>query len=175
MALLQIGDPLAAPTPIGIDLGTTHSLVAWVTPTGGVAAIQDCDSEALVPSVVHYRADGGVLVGSSAMAQALDHPEATIASAKRFMGRGADDAETKRLSSYRYATHDGPVVRFDVGNGRVVTPVEVSAEILRELKNRAIEEFGDVGGAVITVPAYFDDAQRQATKDAAKLAGLTVL
>jgi len=175
MALLQIGDPLAAPIPLGIDLGTTHSLVAWVTPTGGATAIQDCDSEALVPSVVHYRADGGVVVGTGAMAEALLHPEATIASAKRFMGRGADDPETKRLSSYRYATHEGPVVKFDVGHGRVVTPVEVSAEILRELKNRAIEELGDVGAAVITVPAYFDDAQRQATKDAAKLAGLNVL
>lgn len=175
MALLQIGDPIAAPTPIGIDLGTTHSLVAWVTPTGNATAIQDCDSEALVPSVVHYRQDGGVVVGNSALAEAIDHPESTIASAKRFMGRGADDPETKRLSSYRYATHEGPVVKFDVGNGRVVTPVEVSAEILRELKNRAIEDLGDVGGTVITVPAYFDDAQRQATKDAAKLAGLTVL
>ncbi len=175
MALLQIGDPLAAPKPIGIDLGTTHSLVAWVTPTGAPAAIQDCDNEALVPSVVHYREDGGVVVGAAAIAEALLHPSTTIASAKRLMGRGADDPETKRLSSYRYATAEGPVVKFDVGSGKVVTPVEVSAEILRELKNRAIEELGDVGGAVITVPAYFDDAQRQATKDAAKLAGLDVL
>jgi molecular chaperone HscA len=175
MALLQIGDPLAAPKPIGIDLGTTHSLVAWVTPIGGATAISDCDNEVLVPSVVHYRADGGVVVGTKAMLEAISHPESTIASAKRFMGRGADDPETKRLGSYKFATDDGPVVKFDVGGGRLVTPVEVSAEILRELKNRAIEELGDVGGAVITVPAYFDDAQRQATKDAAKLAGLDVL
>ncbi|RLB46171.1 MAG: Fe-S protein assembly chaperone HscA [Deltaproteobacteria bacterium] len=175
MALLQIGDPISMPTPIGIDLGTTHSLVAWVTPTGGAVAIQNCDSEVLVPSVVHYREDGGVVVGTGAMAQALDHPEATIASAKRLMGRGADDPETKRLGSYRYASDEGPVVKFDVGGGKVVTPIEVSAEILRELKNRAIDDLGDVGAAVITVPAYFDDAQRQATKDAAKLAGLDVL
>ncbi len=175
MALLQIGDPLAAAQPIGIDLGTTHSLVAWVTPTGAPAAIRDCDNEALVPSVVHYRGDGGVVVGAPALAEALSHPSSTIASAKRLMGRGADDPETRRLGSYRYATQDGPVVKFDVGGDRVVTPVEVSAEILRELKNRAIEELGDVGGVVITVPAYFDDAQRQATKDAAKLAGLDVL
>ena len=175
MSLLQIEDPTGRPQPIGIDLGTTHSLVAWVTPTGAPAAVRDCDDDPLVPSVVHYRTDGGVVVGKGAMAVALDHPMDTLASVKRFMGRGADDPETKRLGTYRFATSTGPVVRFRVAGDREVTPVEVSAEILRELRNRALAQIGPIGGAVITVPAYFDDAQRQATKDAARLAGLEVL
>jgi molecular chaperone HscA len=94
MALLQIGDPLAAPKPIGIDLGTTHSLVAWVTPIGGATAISDCDNEVLVPSVVHYRADGGVVVGTKAMLEAISHPESTIASAKRTTPRPSVSAPT---------------------------------------------------------------------------------
>ena len=175
MSFLQIGDPAAAPRPIGIDLGTTNSLVAWVTPMGEATAIRDCDGAPLVPSVVHYRADGGVVVGSDAAALAPDFPRDTIVSVKRFMGRGAGDAETKRLGPYRFATEEGPIVRFAVAGERVVTPIEVSAEILRELRHRAEDELGSVGGAVITVPAYFDDAQRQATKDAARLAGLEVL
>jgi molecular chaperone HscA len=175
MSLLQIHDPAAAPRPIGIDLGTTNSLVAYVPPSGGPVVVRDCDGEALVPSVVQYRAQGGPIVGAVAQRTAVEAPGDTIVSVKRFMGRGAADPETRRLGPYRFATSEGPVVKFAVAGERVVTPIEVSAEILRELKERAEDELGAVGGAVITVPAYFDDAQRQATKDAARLAGLTVL
>ncbi|MCG8557948.1 MAG: Fe-S protein assembly chaperone HscA [Proteobacteria bacterium] len=175
MALLQIDDPVAGPRAIGIDLGTTHSLVAYVTPVGAAVTLHDCDDEALVPSVVHYKHDGSCLVGQEAKAFASTHPGDTIVSVKRFMGRGADDPQTRDLSTHRFATHEGPVVRFAVARGRVVTPVEVSAEILGYLRKRATETLGEVAGAVITVPAYFDDAQRQATKDAGSLAGLEVL
>lgn len=174
MSLLQIHDPTAGPRAIGIDLGTTHSVVAYVGALGEPVAIADCDGSPLVPSVVHYAQEGGVVVGARAVDLAQAFPADTIASVKRFMGRSADDPETQRASPYRFATTEGPVVRFLAG-GRVVTPVEVSAAILRELKRRAEAELGAVGGAVITVPAYFDDAQRQATKDAARLAGLEVL
>jgi molecular chaperone HscA len=175
MALLQIHDPEAKPKAIGIDLGTTNSLVAYVTASGEPVAIRDCDNEALVPSVVHYVNDGRVLVGRDAQALAERFPEDTIVSVKRFMGRGADDAETRRLGTYRFVADSGPVVRFGVAGNRVVTPVEVSAQTLAFLREQAEDELGTVGGAVITVPAYFDDAQRQATKDAGKLAGLEVL
>jgi molecular chaperone HscA len=175
MSLLQISDPTAAPRPIGIDLGTTNSLVAYVPPVGPPTAIADCDEGPLLPSIVHYRDDGSALVGGGARALARDFPRDTIVSVKRFMGRGADDPETRRLGPYRFAADRGPVVKFEVAGERAVTPVEVSAEILRALKQRAEDELGPVGGAVITVPAYFDDAQRQATKDAGRLAGLTVL
>jgi molecular chaperone HscA len=175
MSLLQIHDPAAAPQPIGIDLGTTNSLVAYVPMVGGPVCVRDCDNEALVPSVVSYRADGKVIVGRAARQEAQSYPEDTIVSVKRFMGRGADDAETLRLGTYRFAAKQGPVVKFAVAGKRVVTPIEVSAEILRLLKENAQDEIGEVGGAVITVPAYFDDAQRQATKDAGRLAGLEVL
>ena len=175
MALLQIDDPVAAPKPIGIDLGTTNSLVAYVPAVGGATTIADCDNQVLVPSVVHYRHDGGTVVGEAARALARDFPRDTIVSVKRFMGRGAGDPETRRLGPYRFASDQGPVVQLQVAGERVVTPVEVSAEILRALKQRAEDELGPVGGAVITVPAYFDDAQRQATKDAGRLAGLEVL
>jgi molecular chaperone HscA len=175
MALMQIHDPAAAPRPIGIDLGTTHSLVAYVPLIGGPTCLLDCDGDALVPSIVHYHDEGKPSVGKPAQRVAQEFPEDTIVSVKRFMGRGADDAETRRLGPYRFATDHGPVVQFAVAGGRVVTPTEVSAEILRELRETAESELGPVGGAVITVPAYFDDAQRQATKDAARLAGLSVL
>ena len=175
MALLQIHDPDAAPRAIGIDLGTTNSLVAYVTPTGEPVVVRDCDNDALVPSVVHYSADGRVLVGKDALALAERFPEDTIVSVKRFMGRGADDPETRRLGTYRFVSEQGPVVRFVVQPSRVVTPVEVSAQTLAFLREQAEDELGAIGGVVITVPAYFDDGQRQATKDAGKLAGLDVL
>ncbi len=175
MALLQIHDPQAQKTPIGIDLGTTNSLIAHVTATGAPATILDCDNAALVPSAVHYSQDGRVLVGKDALALAERFPEDTILSIKRFMGRGASDPETRKLGPYRFATNEGPVVKLDVAPARVVTPVEVSAEILTFLREQAEDALGDVGGVVITVPAYFDDAQRQATKDAGRLAGLEVL
>ena len=175
MGLLQIHDPAARPNAVGIDLGTTNSVVAYVASTGDPVVIRDCDDHALVPSVVHYTSEGATIVGRQAAERAIEHPHDTIASVKRLMGRGADDAETRRVGTYRFATHEGPVVKLEVAGGRIVTPVEVSAAILRELADNAQDELGALGGAVITVPAYFDDAQRQATKDAAKLAGLTVL
>jgi molecular chaperone HscA len=176
MTLLEIFDPKAPPRAIGIDLGTTNSLVAYVKnerPT----AIQDCNQHTLLPSAVHYGDRGEVVVGQDALLRAAEHPRETIVSVKRFMGRGADDPETRRLGPYEFTAPkngDANVVRFAVRD-RVVTPVEVSAEILRALKRLAEDELRSVGGAVITVPAYFDDAQRQATKDAGRLAGLDVL
>ncbi len=169
MELLEIFDPKAPPRPIGIDLGTTNSLVAFVR-NERPQAIADCDQEILVPSVVMYEANGEVVVGTSAKLRASEAPRDAIVSVKRFMGRGADDPETRRLGPYEFVeakAGEANVVRFRVRGAsgkRDVTPVEVSAEILRALKSRAEDELRNVGGAVITVPAYFDDAQRQATK-----------
>src|SRR6516162_4120170 len=177
MALFEIFDPKAPPRPIGIDLGTTNSLVAYVSNERPIA-IADCDLELLVPSVVAYLPNGDVAVGRRAQTLASEYPRDTIVSAKRFMGRGADDPETRRLGPYAFVDAkpgEPNTVRFKVDGNRVVTPMEVSAEILRALKQQAEDELHHVGGAVITVPAYFDDAQRQATKDAARLAGLEVL
>jgi molecular chaperone HscA len=175
--LLDIYDPKAPPVPIGIDLGTTNSIVAYVS-DGRPVALTTCDGAPLLPSVVHYATEGAVVVGRGAQARATREPERTLASVKRFMGRGADDPETKRLGSYRFAPattdEERRVVRFDTGS-RVVTPVEVAAEILKSLAQSALDQLRKVGGAVITVPAYFDDAQRQATRDAGRLAGLEVL
>ncbi|WP_437568840.1 Fe-S protein assembly chaperone HscA [Sorangium sp. So ce542] len=177
MTLLEIFDPKARPSPIGIDLGTTNSLVARVR-DGRPVVIDDCNGERLVPSVVHYDERGNAIVGHSARRMAQSQPRETIVSVKRFMGRGANDPETRRLGPYEFVEPKGPEdaksVRFKVRD-QVVTPVEVSAEILRELRTSAERELRSVGGAVITVPAYFDDAQRQATKDAGRLAGLEVL
>ncbi len=174
--LLDIFDPKAKPRPIGIDLGTTNSLVAYVR-DGRPETIADCDGSALVPSIVHYARNGAVIVGDRAKRLAEAHPQETLVSVKRFLGRGADDPETRQLGPYAFLPREaeGPdVVRFSV-HGKAITPVEASAEILRNLKELAEEELHSVGGVVITVPAYFDDGQRQATKDAAKLAGLRVL
>jgi molecular chaperone HscA len=177
MDLLEIFDPKAPPRPIGIDLGTTNSIVARVREEAP-EVIADCNGAWLVPSAVHYERGGQAIVGTQALGLAAIDPEHTIVSVKRLMGRGADDAETKRLGTYDFVAPeseaDGKTVRFRV-RGRVLTPIEVSAEILRTLKKMAEDELSRVGGAVITVPAYFDDAQRQATKDAARLAGLDVL
>jgi molecular chaperone HscA len=177
MALLEIFDPKAAPRPIGIDLGTTNSLVARVR-DGVPHIIADCNGERLLPSVVHYDARGTVIVGRDAERLAAAHPRETIVSVKRFMGRGADDPETRRLGTYEFeppkTPEDAKSVRFRVLD-KVVTPIEVSAEILKALRSLAEDELKTVGGVVITVPAYFDDAQRQATKDAGRLAGLDVL
>src|SRR5262245_45485513 len=151
MSLLEIFDPKARPRPIGIDLGTTNSLVARVR-DGRPYVIADCDQERLVPSVVHYDARGGVVVGRQAVRLAAESPRDTIVSVKRFMGRGADDPETKRLGTYDFVPPATPEeaksVRFRV-RGRVVTPVEVSAEILKALKQNAEDELRSVGGAVI--------------------------
>ncbi|MDP8999832.1 MAG: Fe-S protein assembly chaperone HscA [Myxococcota bacterium] len=177
MALFEIFDPKAPPRPIGIDLGTTNSLVAYVKSERPIA-VADCDHAVLIPSVVAYLPDGEVVVGRRALQLAGEYPRDTIVSAKRFMGRGADDPETRRLGPYAFVDPEpgqSNTVRFRVAGGRIVTPVEVSAEILRALKAQAKGELRSIGSAVITVPAYFDDAQRQATKDAARLAGLDVL
>jgi len=175
--LLDIYDPKAPPTPIGIDLGTTNSIVAYVSDQRPVALVT-CDGAPLLPSVVHFAADGAVIVGRSAKAYATREPARTLASVKRFMGKSADDEETRRLGAYRFAAaeseSDRRVVRFDLGS-RVVTPVEVAAEILKSLAKSAVDQLRRVGGVVITVPAYFDDAQRQATRDAGRVAGLEVL
>ncbi len=177
MTLLEIFDPKAAARPVGIDLGTTNSLVARVR-DDKPQVIADCNGARLLPSAVHYDARGAVIVGKSALLLAAEHPRETIVSVKRFMGRGADDAETKRLGTYDFAAPTTPEeaksVRFKV-HDKVVSPVEVSAEILKALRLLAEDELRTVGGVVITVPAYFDDAQRQATKDAGRLAGLDVL
>src|SRR5690606_8115322 len=160
--------PAAPPTPIGIDLGTTHSIVAYVADERPVA-LTTCDGTPLLPSVVHYGAHQHVVVGKAALSYRTREPERTIVSAKRFMGRGARDAETEQLAALRYVIprneEEARSVRFDVGEGLAVTPVEVSAEILKSLKKSALDQLNRIGGAVITVPAYFDEAQRQATKD----------
>ncbi|MFN0062365.1 MAG: Fe-S protein assembly chaperone HscA [Myxococcaceae bacterium] len=173
---LQIHDPLLPKGhAVGIDLGTTHSLVAFVDGEKPRCLSVDESGSVLLPSVVHYRADGGVVVGRDAQALAPKAPTDTLASIKRFMGKSSADAETQKMGAYRFAAGSS-VVRFEVAGGHPVTPIEVSAEILRALKRRAEAHYaGKVEQAVITVPAYFDEAQRQATKDAAKLAGLEVL
>src|SRR5690349_18394775 len=175
--LLDIYDPKAPPTPIGIDLGTTNSIVAYVSEKRPVA-LTTCDGGPLLPSIVYYGAEGTTIVGRAANSYATREPERTLASVKRFMGKSADDPQTKELGAYRFARGGTPeerrVVRFDTGS-RVVTPVEVAAEILKSLGKSAVDQLRRVGGAVVTVPAYFDDAQRQATRDAGRLAGLEVL
>lgn len=178
MTLLDIFDPKAPPPALGIDLGTTHSVVAHVR-DGRPVALDTCDGTALLPSVVHYGDHGTVIVGAAARRLATERPERTLASVKRYVGRSATDAQSRSLAAHRLVTAeteaDARVVRFDLGDGRTVTPVEVSAEILRSLARSARDHLGAVGGVVITVPAYFDDAQRQATRDAGRLAGLEVL
>jgi molecular chaperone HscA len=177
-ALFQIEEPDAPVARkrepgrgIGIDLGTTHSLVA-VAPHGATPrTLPDEHGRDLLPSVVSYVDLDGVRVGAEARSGQVEAPDRVISSVKRFMGRGA--AEVKFEHPYRMTGSEG-VIRFDVA-GRMVTPMEVSAEILRVLGARAQAELGEpVSGAVITVPAYFDDAQRQATRDAGRIAGLPV-
>ena len=179
MALLQISEPGQSPNPherriaVGIDLGTTHSLVAAVR-NGAAECLPDADGRVLLPSVVRYVDAQKRQIGFDAVEHQTTDPGNTIASVKRLMGRGLKDiAQADKLP---YALVDAPglvQIRTIAGNK---TPVEVSAEILATLRFRAEDTFDDdIYGAVITVPAYFDDAQRQATKDAAQLAGLNVL
>lgn len=174
--LLQIGEPNQArklKRVVGIDLGTTHSLVA-VSADGVDRVLPDVDGKVLLPSVVRFQAHAAPTVGYAARRAQTDDPLNTISSVKRLMGKTASDARTGTHFPYRY--HDAPgVVRIDTAAG-VRTPIEISAEILRVLRTRAEGALGGaVEGAVITVPAYFDDAQRQATRDAARLAGLPIL
>ncbi len=179
MALLQIAEPGESTAPhqhrlaVGIDLGTTNSLVATVR-SGLTVVLNDELGRSLLPSVVHYAADGSVEVGYEPQSRQSADPKNTIVSVKRFMGRGRNDIA--HVESLPYDFVDAPgMVRLRTVAG-VKSPVEVSAEILKALRARAESALGgELVGAVITVPAYFDDAQRQATKDAAKLAGINVL
>jgi molecular chaperone HscA len=181
MALLQISEPGQSTAPhehryaMGIDLGTTNSLVAVVR-SGVAETLPDTQGRHMLPSVVRYQTTAPPLVGHEALRDAHDDPFNTIASVKRLMGRGV--ADVKQLGTqlpYEFVAGDSPVPRIRTVAGDV-SPVEVSAEILKVLKARAENTLGAViPDAVITVPAYFDDAQRQATKDAARLAGLNVL
>jgi len=181
MALLQISEPGQSTAPhqhrlaAGIDLGTTNSLVATVR-SGVAATLPDENGEILLPSVVRYLKDGSVIVGAEAMSAARKDPQNTIVSVKRLMGRGLDDIGLTEFGRhYRFNEHDREVPRIRTAGGDR-SAVEVSAEILTVLRKRAEATLGDaLQGVVITVPAYFDDAQRQATKDAARLAGLNVL
>ncbi len=180
MALIQISEPGQSTAPhqhrlaVGIDLGTTNSLVASVR-SGMAVTLEDADGAALLPSVVRYLNDGTVVVGEQAKAAATADPLNTISSVKRFMGRGiADICRGCSRLPYDFADTDSSVPRIATVAG-AVSPIEVSAEILKVLRDRAEDALGgELAGVVITVPAYFDDAQRQATKDAARLAGLHV-
>ena len=179
MALLQIAEPGESAAPhqhklaVGIDLGTTNSLVATVR-SGLSVVISDELGRPLLPSVVRYLADDEPVVGYEAKAEQAKDPRNTVVSVKRFMGRGLKDIAHRESLPYEFEDGAG-MVRLRTAAG-VKSPVEVSADILRVLRQRAEASLGGpLVGAVITVPAYFDDAQRQATKDAAKLAGLSVL
>jgi molecular chaperone HscA len=178
MALLQISEPGQSSAPhqhrlaVGIDLGTTNSLVATVR-SGTATVLADAQGRPLLPSIVRYTRDK-VEVGYAAQARQSEDPKNTIVSVKRFMGRGVKDVDHLQNAPYDFVDAPGMLqIRTVAG---VMSPVEVSAEILKALRQRAEASLGGtLSGAVITVPAYFDDAQRQATKDAGKLAGLNVL
>ena len=179
MALFEISEPGRPPEPqpqrlaVGIDLGTTNSLVAAMR-SGAAAVLPDVQGRALLPSIVRYLPEGRVEVGYAAQAHQTDDPRNTIISVKRYMGRGLKDVAHAENAPYDFVDAPG-MVQIRTGAG-VKSPVEVSAEILKVLKSRAERSLGGVlAGAVVTVPAYFDDAQRQATKDAARVAGLNVL
>ncbi|MGH8723444.1 MAG: Fe-S protein assembly chaperone HscA [Burkholderiales bacterium] len=179
MALMQISEPGMSPEPhqaqlaVGIDLGTTNSLVATVR--GGIPAVlTDAHGRPLLPSIVRYLPGGRAEVGYAAQARQADDPKNTIVSVKRFMGRGVKDVAHVENAPYDFVDAPGMLqIRTVAG---VKSPVEVSSEILKVLRERAeLSLQGNLSGAVITVPAYFDDAQRQATKDAGRIAGLNVL
>jgi len=179
MALLQISEPGQSPNPherriaVGIDLGTTHSLVASVR-HGVAECLPDAQGRVILPSVVRYLECGGRQIGYDAIEGGIADPANTIASVKRFMGRGLKDVALAAKLPYQFIDHPGMLGLQTVQGEK--SPVEVSADILATLRYRAEDTFNaDLYGAVITVPAYFDDAQRQATKDAAQLAGLNVL
>jgi molecular chaperone HscA len=179
MALLQISEPGMSPAPhehrlaVGIDLGTTNSLVATVR-SGTPTVLPDALGRPLLPSIVRYAADGKVEVGYPAQAKQATDPKNTVVSVKRFMGRGLKDVAHIENAPYDFVDAPG-MVQMRTAAG-VKSPVEISAEILKVLRERAEASLGgNLSGAVITVPAYFDDAQRQATKDAGRLAGLNVL
>lgn len=179
MSLLQLSEPGQTPDPhqrriaIGIDLGTTHSLVASVR-NGAPECLPDAEGRVMLPSVVRYLEDGRTQIGFDALAAQVSDPCNTVSSAKRLMGRGIDDIGNRDQMPYRFVDKPGMVTLQTIAGEK--SPVEISAEILAMLRQRAEDTFDDeIYGAVITVPAYFDDAQRQATKDSAQLARLNVL
>jgi molecular chaperone HscA len=179
MALLQISEPGQAPDPhqrriaVGIDLGTTHSLVACMR-HGVAECLPDGDGEVILPSAVRYLAGDGRQIGRAALLAQAEDPQNTLVSVKRFMGRGVSDIANRDKLPYQFIDKPGMLAIHTRAGDK--SPVEVSAELLATLRFRAEDTFNDdLFGAVITVPAYFDDAQRQATKDAAQLAGLNVL
>ncbi len=180
MALLQISEPGQTPAPhqrriaVGIDLGTTHSLVAAIR-HGVPECLPDSAGRVILPSAVRYLEGGGRAIGASALAAQAEDPLNTLVSVKRFIGRSLADIAGATELPYRFVDQPG-MVAIETRAG-IKSPVEVSAEILATLRQRAEDSFDtdELHGAVITVPAYFDDAQRQATKDAAELAGLNVL
>ncbi len=179
MALLQIAEPGQSLAPhqrriaVGIDLGTTNSLVAAMK-NSLPEVLADDQGRALLPSVVRYLPGGSTQAGYQALQNATGDPKNTIISVKRFMGRGVNDVANKESIPYEFVDAPGMLKLKTVSGDK--SPVEISAEILARLRQRAEDSFNDeIVGAVITVPAYFDDAQRQATKDAAKLAGIEVL
>ncbi|MCK4951233.1 MAG: Fe-S protein assembly chaperone HscA [Gammaproteobacteria bacterium] len=181
MALLQISEPGQTTSPhehrlaAGIDLGTTNSLVASVR-SGAAETLLDEQGRSMLPSIVRYLEDGKTVIGHDARDQLVQDPLNTVASVKRLMGRGLDDVQNVgNLLSHEFVDTDSAVPRIRTVAGDV-SSIEVSAEILKVLRKRAEDTLGgELTGVVITVPAYFDDAQRQATKDAAKLSGLHVL
>src|SRR5882672_1572374 len=179
MALLQIAEPGMSAAPhehrlvVGIDLGTTNSLVATIR-HGLPEVLADETGRPLLPSIVRYRADGTTEVGHQAQQHQATDPRNTIVSVKRFMGRGVKDVEHVENLPFDFVDAPGMLQLRTVAG--IKSPTEISAEILRVLYRRASAMLGgDLMGAVITVPAYFDDAQRQATRDAARLAGINVL
>ena len=178
MALLQIAEPNMSAAPhqhrlaAGIDLGTTNSLVASVK-SGSAVCLADEDGNTSLPSVVRYLGDGETVVGKEALAAQKTDPQNTVSSAKRLIGRTLSEIDAAHLP-YRFGQSE-KIIELHTKNG-IKTPIDVSADILASLKARAEQSLGgELVGAVITVPAYFDDAQRQATKDAARLAGINVL
>lgn len=181
MSLMQIAEPGQTQKPhqrkhaAGIDLGTTHSLVATVR-SGEVQVLADHNNNKLLPSVVHYPEKGSPIVGEAAVEHAISDPQNTIASVKRMMGRGIDDVTHLGAQfPYRFTDKRDGMPELITRQG-IVSPVQVSAEILRCLSCRTKQALhADLDGVVITVPAYFDDAQRQATRDAARIVGLNVL
>ena len=174
---IDFGETIEQPLIVGIDLGTTNSLVACLA-AGIPEVIPGEDGDPLVPSIVSMPAAGGVLVGNPARAALLTSPGETVYSVKRLMGRGAADVgEELKLFPFHIAPGSESVIHLQLGNGgKTYTPPEISALILQQLKRNAEAHLGKpVSQAVITVPAYFNDAQRQATKDAGRIAGLEVL
>jgi len=171
---IDFGDD-STPVIVGIDLGTTNSLIAYMTHTGP-KIVEDPEGRKIVPSVVSLAQDGTLVAGEPAREMLLTHPERTVYSVKRLMGRGVGDVQEEvKLFPFRIAEDSESVIKLKLGDG-TFTPPEISAAVLRRLKENAERERGtSMSEAVITVPAYFNDAQRQATKDAGRLAGLNVL